>query len=196
MGMNPQFQPPVDSLIRECCQAENHEAWHTFVERFNPFILIVVRDTVRRWSASFQLTEDLAQEVYLKLYSKRIRVLGDFRSEHDGAFYGYLKGIAANVVHDHFKARHAPKRGAGIDYELLEEEIPSRDDPRERFHWSIWLTAADLGVDLGDRKLILGHATDTMALHYSHAAVEDMRDPLDRIAERLLAPQNVDAVVN
>jgi integrase len=47
----------------------------------------------------------------------------------------------------------------------------------------------DEGVDLGDRKLILGHATDDMALHYSHASVEKMRDPLERIAARLLKPE-------
>ena len=53
----------------------------------------------------------------------------------------------------------------------------------------------DLGVDLGDRKLILGHGTDSMALHYSHAAVEDMRDPLAKIAARLLEPVSVEGMI-
>lgn len=46
--------------------------------------------------------------------------------------------------------------------------------------------AKDEGVDMGDRKLILGHGTDAMAIRYSHASIEKMRDPLERIAERLL----------
>jgi RNA polymerase sigma-70 factor, ECF subfamily len=67
----------------------------------------------RRWGEpSPQLIDDLVQETYLKLCADNFQILRSFKSLHPDAFYGYLKVMTANLVHDHFKAIHSSKRGA------------------------------------------------------------------------------------
>src|SRR5258708_31084078 len=39
---------------------------------------------------------------------------------HEDSIYGFLKVVAANVVHDHFKSALAAKRGAGQTEAILE----------------------------------------------------------------------------
>lgn len=69
------------------------------------------------------LHDDLIQETYLKLCADDCRLLNNFRSRHPGAIFGFLKVVTANVVHDHFKASHAAKRGGyGIRASLEEEQ--------------------------------------------------------------------------
>jgi RNA polymerase sigma-70 factor (ECF subfamily) len=55
----------------------------------------------------------LIQETFLKLCADECRLLRNFRPQHPGAIFGFLKVVTANVVHDHFKAAHAAKRGSG-----------------------------------------------------------------------------------
>src|SRR5258708_29678836 len=40
---------------------------------------------------------------------------------HEDSIYGFLKVVAANVVHDHFKSALAAKRGAGQTDAILEQ---------------------------------------------------------------------------
>ncbi|HLW80248.1 MAG TPA: hypothetical protein VKU44_11685, partial [Terriglobia bacterium] len=47
------------------------------------------------------------------------RLLREFEPRFSGSFLGYLKVITANTAHDHFKAAHSGKRGAGRPSEDL-----------------------------------------------------------------------------
>ncbi len=98
--------------------------WAEFVRRFRPLISTVVLRTVRQWSEPIPgLLDDLIQETYLKLCSDDCRLLKNFRSQYPSAIFGFLKVVTANVVHDHFKASHAAKRGAGGFFANLDDHF-------------------------------------------------------------------------
>jgi RNA polymerase sigma-70 factor (ECF subfamily) len=95
--------------------------WAEFVRRFHPVISTVALRTARNWGGpATALLDDLVQETYLKLCADDCRLLRNFRSHHPGSFFGFLKIVTANVVHDHFKASRAAKRGGGGVPESLE----------------------------------------------------------------------------
>lgn len=78
--------------------------------------------TARQWGEPPPgLLDDLVQETYLKLCADDCRLLKNFRSHYPSAIFGFLKVVTANVVHDHFKASHAAKRGSGECTENLED---------------------------------------------------------------------------
>jgi RNA polymerase sigma-70 factor (ECF subfamily) len=104
----------LEELIRACAQNGDAPVWEEFVRRFHSLIAAVVMRTTQRWgSTSPALVDDLIQETYLKICADRKRLLSEFTPQHPEAFYGYLKVITANVVHDHFRGQHAHKRGLG-----------------------------------------------------------------------------------
>ena len=70
-----------------------------------------------------QLLDDLVQDTYLKLCENDSRILRSFQPKHEEAIFGYLKVVASNVVHDHFKSALAGKRGGG--------QTEAMDDPVE-----------------------------------------------------------------
>jgi len=118
-------------LVRKCADAQDVEAWQELVRRFHPVIAAAVLRTARRWcEPPHQLLDDLIQDTYFKLCNDRCRLLRSFRPEHSNSIYGFLQVMAANVVHDHFKAEHAGKRGAGRQAESISEYVQSDSGPR------------------------------------------------------------------
>lgn len=105
---------PSEELIAACIAKNDESAWVEFVRRFRPLISTVVLRTARNWGEPIpgQL-DDLIQDTFMKLCADDCRLLRNFHSAHPSAIFGFLKVITANVVHDHFKASHAVKRGAG-----------------------------------------------------------------------------------
>ena len=101
-------------LIRTCVGSKDEEAWAEFIRRFHVVIAAAVLRTARHWGepARPQL-DDLIQDTYLKLCENDSRLLRSFQPRHEDSIYGFLKVVAANVVHDHFKSALAAKRGAG-----------------------------------------------------------------------------------
>ena len=103
----------AEELVLACRQADDVAAWQEFVRRFHRLIATVALRVARRWGEpSRQVIDDLVQETYLKLCADNFQVLRSFKSHHPDAFYGYLKVVTANLVHDHFKAAHSSKRGS------------------------------------------------------------------------------------
>jgi RNA polymerase sigma-70 factor, ECF subfamily len=101
-------------LVEECAGSDNVQAWQEFVRRFQPLIAVVVLRTCRSWgSTSLSVVDDLVQETYLKLCGNKSRLLREFDWQHPDAIYGFVKVLAANVVHDHFKSQYSEKRGSG-----------------------------------------------------------------------------------
>jgi RNA polymerase sigma-70 factor (ECF subfamily) len=103
-----------EELIRACAEGTDGAAWDEFVSRFHrPISLSVIR-TAYKWSElPQQVVDDLVQETYLKLCANRCRPLLLFATEHPDAVLGYIKTIATNVAHDHFKSLHSKRRGSG-----------------------------------------------------------------------------------
>jgi RNA polymerase sigma-70 factor (ECF subfamily) len=116
---------PSEDLIRACAESNDSAAWEEFVARFHrPVSLSIIR-TAHQWGAiPQQVVDDLAQETYLKLCADKCRLLRDFALQHPEAVPGYIKTIAVNVAHDHFKSLHSQKRGSGETSQLLEDVDP------------------------------------------------------------------------
>src|SRR5258707_11669866 len=116
----------AERLILACTQTEDTAAWEEFVRRFHRLIATVALRVASRWGdSSPQAVDDLIQETYLKLCAGNFRILRSFKSQHPDAFYGYLKVVTANLVHDHFKAAHSGKRGSGAVEVAADPQITS-----------------------------------------------------------------------
>jgi len=114
-----------EQLIRACAESNDGAAWEEFVSRFHRSISLSVIRTAYQWGEIPQrVVDDLVQETYLKLCADRCRLLRDFAIEHPEAVAGYIKTIAVNVAHDHFKSLHSQKRGSGETAQLLEDVDP------------------------------------------------------------------------
>jgi RNA polymerase sigma-70 factor, ECF subfamily len=101
-------------LVQVCASSKDEAAWAEFIRRFQAVIAAAVLRTARHWGeCSHPYLDDLIQDTYLKLCSDDNRLLRSFEPQHADSIYGYLKVMAANVAHDHFKAAQAAKRRRG-----------------------------------------------------------------------------------
>jgi RNA polymerase sigma-70 factor (ECF subfamily) len=111
-------------LVRVCARSQDEKAWVEFIRRFQVVIAAAVLRTARRWEEpSRALLDDLVQDTYLKLCENDCRLLASFRPQSDGSFYGFLKVVAANVVHDHCRSERAAKRGSGQTDQIVEQRL-------------------------------------------------------------------------
>jgi RNA polymerase sigma-70 factor (ECF subfamily) len=91
-------------------------------------IAAAVLRTARHWGEpSRPQLDDLIQDTYLKLCDNDSRLLRSFQPRQEDSIYGFLKVVAANVVHDHFKSALAAKRGAGQTEAIMQ---PVQMDPK------------------------------------------------------------------
>jgi RNA polymerase sigma-70 factor (ECF subfamily) len=91
------------------------------MRRFHVVIAAAVLRTARHWGEPPRpQLDDLIQDTYLKLCENDSRLLRSFQPRHEDSIYGFLKVVAANVVHDHFKSALAAKRGAGQTEAIME----------------------------------------------------------------------------
>jgi RNA polymerase sigma-70 factor (ECF subfamily) len=101
-------------LIHACAESNDGAAWEEFVARFHRAVSLSIIRTAYQWGAiPQQVVDDLVQETYLKLCTDKCRLLRAFALRHPEALLGYIKTIAVNVAHDHFKSLHSRKRGSG-----------------------------------------------------------------------------------
>ncbi len=115
----------AEELIHACAESNDGAAWEEFVARFHrPISLSILRIAYQWGKRPQQVVDDLVQETYLKLCSDKCRLLRNFAVQHPEAILGYIKTIAINVSHDHFKSRHSQKRGSGETAQLLEDIEP------------------------------------------------------------------------
>jgi RNA polymerase sigma-70 factor (ECF subfamily) len=121
----------LEDLLTACAANGNATDWQEFVRRFHPLIAAVVLRTAQHWGGvSSTLADDLIQETYLKICADQKRLLIEFKPHHPEAFYGYLKVVTANVVHDYFRAERSQKRGSGQPEVSVDDiEGPVRMDP-------------------------------------------------------------------
>jgi len=108
-------------LLRACADSGTAAAWEEFIRRFNPVITQVTIRMAARFGESRFVVDDLIQETYLKICSQGCKLLKNVELDDPQAIFGFLKVVTANVVHDHFKARHARKRGFGQKFEEIDE---------------------------------------------------------------------------
>ena len=115
-------------LVSLCAETDDPAAWVEFVARFQrPISLSIVRTSYQWGQVPRQVVDDLVQETYLKLCADKCRLLLSFATQHPDAVPGYIKTIAVNLAHDHFKAHYSQKRGAGHAQESLEYLDPKAE---------------------------------------------------------------------
>lgn len=150
-------------LLQDCIQASHDELlWTEFVQRSQPVIAGTVIKTIRRWARpTLSLEEDLTQETYLKLFADNAQALRKFVCHEENALYGFLKVVACNVVHDHFRCAYSQKRGGGRQDETIDQaelaskmEGADRITTRRRRSGKVTATAISLGDDL-QRRIML-----------------------------------------
>lgn len=125
------FSNMSHSELVQACLTGNEDAWKEFKARYHQVISKAVLRTARRWgNTSEPLLEDLIGDTYFKLYKNNCVVLRNFEFRTDGEFFGYLKVIAANIVHDHFRS-NKPDTEKGIEdvYKSEDPPIPIPDGP-------------------------------------------------------------------
>jgi RNA polymerase sigma-70 factor (ECF subfamily) len=116
-----------EALIRACAGSHDEFAWTEFIRRFQPVIGAAVLRTARHWfEPSRSQVDDLVQDTYLKLCESDGRLLRSFQPLREDSIYGFLKVVANNVVHDHFKSAMAAKRGASVTDPI---GIPAQREP-------------------------------------------------------------------
>ncbi len=122
-------------LVRACAGSKDEEAWTEFIRRFQVVIAATVLRTARHWGEpSRPQLDDLIQDTYLKLCENDSRLLRSFRPRCEGSIYGFLKVVAANVVHDRFKSALAAKRGAAQTEAIIAPiQIDSKTGDRGSF---------------------------------------------------------------
>lgn len=114
----------AEELIRACAESDDVAAWEEFVARFQRPISLSLARTISKWGRNpAQVVDDLLQEVYCKLWEDKCCLLLQFAQQHsDKMVLGYVKTIAINVVHDHFKSLHSQRHG-GTETDQLHEDF-------------------------------------------------------------------------
>ncbi len=112
----------AQQLVQLCLDSQDEAVWTEFVRRFQPLIAGVVNKCVlRRVGPNPALVDDLVQDTYLKLCANNFKALRNFEFQHENAFFGFLKVIAANAVEDYYRGFRSLKRGSGRQEEDIEE---------------------------------------------------------------------------
>ena len=102
----------VVGLVRRCI-AGDAEAWEEIVRQYNRRIYSVCY----RFTGSTDDAEDLAQEVFIKLY----RTLASYAPEK-GAFATWVMTMTRNLLVDHFRKTKQDRATDSLDAGLTEEE--------------------------------------------------------------------------
>ncbi len=112
----------TQELVSFCLDSQDEAGWTEFVRRFQPLIAGVVNRCVcRRSRPNPSLVDDLVQDTYLKLCRNNYKALRNFEFQHDNAFFGFLKVVAANVAEDHYRREEADKHGGGREEVDIED---------------------------------------------------------------------------
>lgn len=133
MARYAEFSPA--ELVRACAGSRDGSAWAEFIRRFQLVIASAVLRTARRFGEpSRSQLDDLIQDTYLKLCEDDSGLLRAFQPQREDSIYGFLKVVAANVVHDHFKSALAAKRGVAQTEAITDPiEIRSKIDGPDSF---------------------------------------------------------------
>jgi RNA polymerase sigma-70 factor (ECF subfamily) len=106
----------VNDLAKACAHSSDAAEWEEFLRRCTPLVSLVVSRVARVWSYSIStaITEDIAQEVFLKLCEQERRILREFEPRGEDSFFGLLRMISASVANDYFRRLYSVKRGGKV----------------------------------------------------------------------------------
>jgi|SRR5215467_6506457 len=129
----PGEEIPIRELLHLCLGSEDQGLWQQFVRRTQPLIANVIINTLRRWrEPTPSLVDDLIQETYLKLFANDRKALRGIKNEYENTIFGFLKVVAANATHDHF--RHAQNKVSEV--ELIDQTVPPSPNGFDRIEFT------------------------------------------------------------
>ncbi len=140
--MGTQFETSATLLGRLRHQPADETAWQEFVQRY----VALIRQWCRRWGLTAADTEDVIQNVLLRL----ARQMNDFEYDAAGSFRGWLKTVTYRVWCDYLKQRERRKDAGSGDTTVLQvlKSQEARDDftrqiedewQRELLERAMWL---------------------------------------------------------
>lgn len=113
------------ALLERCLNNGTGHEWAEFIRLTYPLVSGAVLGITRRWPADLQNhSEDLTQDVYLRLCSGNYGHLRKFSGQGGRALSAYLRTVATSVAVDWLRSRAAAKRGSGLRVESLEKVAP------------------------------------------------------------------------
>jgi RNA polymerase sigma-70 factor (ECF subfamily) len=138
----------LKDVVCLCAGPCDEAAWEEFVSRVGKPISLTIMRTAALWGQSSRsVVEDLVQVTYVKLWQDGCRLLRVFAIQHPEAILGYLKKIAANVTHDHFKHGHTQSSGGDKPHVSTSDVDPVAgkeiDGSEERIAFGVFLNEID-----------------------------------------------------
>jgi RNA polymerase sigma-70 factor (ECF subfamily) len=124
----------LEELIEACKREGIPEVWEELLFRTHTFVYKIVRSELRKWERfSIDSTDDIVQDVFLKLSANHAALLRGFQVRHGGAILGYFRAVATSATLDYCRSQTAQKRGSGAVHESLDEahSVAAGDDHTE-----------------------------------------------------------------
>lgn len=138
----------LKDIVCLCAGPCDQAAWEEFVSRVGKSISLTIIRTASGWGEPGRsLVEDLVQSTYMRLWEDGCRLLRDFAIQHPESILGYLKKVAANITHDHFKHLYSQSCGKSNPHlstaELDLEAEQSAHGSAERIAFELFLGEID-----------------------------------------------------
>lgn len=129
-----QFASTIWTVIRSA-GAHRHDAYRQLVELYR---MPVVR-YVRTRGVDADTAEDLAQEVFLRLFQNDL--LAQIEKSR-GKFRSFLLGVTNNIVREHLERQRAKRRGGGatpVPLDALVADPPAKEERDFTREWMLHL---------------------------------------------------------
>lgn len=103
-------------LVSYCSLTEYPAAWQEFVKRYHNRIIqfVLSEQYAHRLPNTVELTQDLAQEFYVRLLANGRSALREFRGNTEASLLAYLCSVVHSVVADHVRREGRKKRAVPL----------------------------------------------------------------------------------
>ena len=161
-----------EEIVLACLKAGGEAEWQQFVQRFHPHIAGAIYHTARRTGRmNLEAIEDIVQDVYIRLFAARGRLLREFVPRHEGAWRAYIRAVAASTALDALKRESAECRGGGIEPAAFDEQVigaarATKESPEDRLmldQIDAFLRSPESGISARDRRIFWLHHRHRMS---------------------------------
>lgn len=118
-GEGSQPSTTTSRSLLERVRANEPEAWDRLVALYAPLVF--------QWCRGWRLPEQDAADIFQEVFQAVAAHIGNFRKERAGdTFRGWLRTIARNKVHDHFRRLNREPEGVGgTDAQARMAQLPA-----------------------------------------------------------------------